>query len=241
MIQLPARTLAVALHNVGLGSGEADQAALNKTIAIEVYDDSTIGLVASSGSILLRSVVGLHGTPDPAIADKPKQTIIAISRYKLLASFVTHVLAVTKDDGPGIDRRVVLDVRAESLDEAAPKLAGMERQVLSIEADDFQAQLYLVEGEAYPDWRKAWPDVKDEVAIRNVALNPQHLKVFAAMKDTASAPRFSFFGDGQPVLVTVDGEPSVRGLLLPRTITEAEDEIDELRALWDLPSHEEGS
>lgn len=229
-VTLPARLLAAAWSNVALAASTDDERpALFKTMLVEIHGPGEVRLVAADGYTVLQSWVTADQTPDPGFGVLPGEgrSILVSDTEGLARQMMAHLLKATKGDGEIQWREVTM--RLGSLeDPARPTLMPeLDRKGLTLITDDLRVQLPVVEA-PFPSWRQVWPKDERLAPTGRCVVNAEIIARFAKFKDSFGSVAMSFTTEVGPVVVDVQCEPHVSGLLMPirdeQTVINASDD-----------------
>lgn len=216
-VTLPARPLAAAWSNVALAASQDDERpALYKAMLVEIHGPGEVRLVAADGYTILQSWVAADHTPDPGFDVLPGEghSIVVADTEGLARQMMAHLLKATKGDGEIQWREVT--IRLGSLeDPARPTLMPeLDRKGLTLITDDLRVQLPVVES-PFPSWRQIWPSAERRAPAGRCVVNAELLGRFAKFKDSFGSVAMEFTTELGPVVVDVQCEPHVSGLLMP--------------------------
>lgn len=176
-VELNARRFALAWLNVCEASSSLpEHPMLDETVMIEVYDPTTVRLVATDTVLLLYSTVYSDppngGAPNlPKLGDNPKARWLVSDASKRIGNLCGYLRKVTKKDP---DRTITFTLRTAEREDTPTLDPSLDRMDLQIEADIEAVRGPLLDEQTYPNWRGLIDDA-ERAPLAELAINPAYL------------------------------------------------------------------
>lgn len=247
-MRFDAPRLALAWLSVAQASGsDANLPTLDRTVALELYDDG-VRLLATDRYVLLTAwVPTIGGREDgPHVSELPVRTVVTQDADSRGKGLLTYALKLAKLGKPGEEKAygdlivdLELDVRIPAgLDEDTP-LEGLEPTYAVLTIPDVERVLLPIVVSDYPDWRPLLEDFTP-VTTDRIGLPLERLARLGALRKWNVGPlRWTFGGADKVARIALDPDnpesqrqPHIEGLVMPaRWLMPGEREPDEVETV----------
>ena len=256
-MRFDAARLALAWLSVAQASGsDATVPTLDRTVAIELYDDG-VRLLATDRYVLLTAwVPTLSGDEDaPAVDEAPNRTVVTQDSDRRGRDLLAYAIKLTKLGKPGEEKwygdlvvDLELDVRLPVEPGADEHLEGLEPTYAVLTMPDRSQEHLPIIVSDYPDWRPLLHDF-EPVTTDRIGLPLERLARLGALGRWNAGPlRWTFGGPGKVARVALvpdddrrardlkgaeyQRRPYVEGLVMPaRWVLPGEQTPDEVETV----------
>lgn len=219
-ITVDAHVASIAWQNAALAMGDMkERPTLYKNISLELYEGRGMQLVATDGTILLRTWVPTHDGNGKWPNRRPDRSIIVMDRDGFALGFMKTLQRAAKED---TYEPLIVAIEPKDEDGQQPLAPEFAPYVLRLTACGQQITLSLMQ-ETYPDWRQLNLGIAPDERIEGLTIAPRMFATLGKIK-TASKIDVQFFGETKKIGIAAFAGHAViaEGIMMPMRRDDAE-------------------